>query len=199
MHACTLPHVHLPSLAFANPFFLLAIVLCKTPTDERPAVADYKVTKSAEMLESTNLVLKHLGIDPTKQGMKITLGGDLCCASGIGASAANCVSLARALSVAFDLGLTEEQVNEAAYEGEKGYHGTPSGIDNTASTYGGVLKFQRTEGAPIFETKRLASECRIVYATTGITASTTKVVGDIADRRAKEPEWYARACVCVLI
>lgn len=158
--------------------------------DERPAVNDYKVTKAAEMLESTNLVLKHLGVDPSKQGIKITLGGDLCCASGIGASAANCVSLARALSVAFGMNLTEEQVNEAAYEGEKGYHGTPSGIDNTASTYGGVLKFQRTEGAPIFENKRLASECRIVYATTGITASTTKVVGDIAQRRENEPEWY---------
>jgi mevalonate kinase len=32
-------------------------------------------------------------------------------------------------------------VNASAYEGEKGYHGTPSGIDNTSSTYGGVLKY----------------------------------------------------------
>ena len=38
------------------------------------------------------------------------------------------------------MGLTEEQINAAGYEGEKGYHGTPSGIDNTAACYGGVLK-----------------------------------------------------------
>ena len=67
------------------------------------------------------------------------------------------------------------QINAAGYEGEKGYHGTPSGIDNTAATFGGVLRFQRTEGAPIFITKQLAEPIRIVFASTGITSSTTKV------------------------
>jgi len=33
----------------------------------------------------------------------------------------------------------DERINEAAYEGERAYHGTPSGIDNTASTYGGLI------------------------------------------------------------
>ena len=63
--------------------------------------------------------------------------------------------------------LSEEQVNAAGYEGGKGYHGTPSGIDNTASTYGGVLRFQRTNGAPVFQIKHLGEPVRIVYASTG--------------------------------
>lgn len=70
--------------------------------------------------------------------------------SGIGASAANCVSLARALAHAQGKSATEEEINAAGYAGEKGYHGTPSGIDNTASTYGGVLKFQRTDSKYCF-------------------------------------------------
>eukprot|EP01047_Picozoa_sp_COSAG01_P080539 COSAG01_NODE_15705_length_1308_cov_1.287841_1_plen_191_part_00 len=80
----------------------------------------------------------------------------------------------------------------AGYEGEKGYHGTPSGIDNTASTYGGVLRFRRTAipGAPEFAVKRLSEGARIVYASTGITASTSEVVGDVARRREAEPEWF---------
>lgn len=160
--------------------------------DARPAVAGYKDTKRDEMLESTQLVLRHLGFDSQKRGITIRLGGDLCCVSGIGASAANCVALARALADALGQPLTDEQINAAAYEGEKGYHGTPSGIDNTASTYGGVLRFQRTAaGPPKFEPRVLAQPVRIVYASTGITASTTAVVGDVRKRRDEDPAWYA--------
>lgn len=54
--------------------------------DNRPAVPGYKVEKSEEMLEGTHLVLKHMGWDINKKGLKITLGGDLTCVSGIGVS-----------------------------------------------------------------------------------------------------------------
>ena len=91
--------------------------------DNRPAVVNYKDTKREEMVESTKLVLKHLGYDADKRAIKIRLGGDLCAVSGIGASAANCVSLARALAAAMGKTLTDEEINAAAYEGEKGYHG----------------------------------------------------------------------------
>lgn len=158
--------------------------------DNRPAIPGYKVEKAEEMLEGTHLVLKHLGWDVTKKGLKIKLGGDLTCVSGIGASAANVVSLARALSAAQGKSLTEEEINAAGFEGEKGYHGTPSGIDNTASTYGGVLKFQRTDGAPIFETKKLSKPAFIVYASTGITVSTSQVVGDVAAKKAADGAWF---------
>ena len=143
--------------------------------DNRPAIPGYKVAKKDEMLLATKFVLEHLKVDTDKRALKITLGGNLCCVSGIGASAAHCVSLARALNAALNLGLSEEQINATGYAGEKGYHGTPSGIDNTASTYGGVLKFQRTDGAPIFETQKIQSPGLIVYASTGITASTKEV------------------------
>lgn len=158
--------------------------------DNRPAVPGYKDEKAEEMLSGTNLVLQHMGWDVSKRGLKITLGGDLTCVSGIGASAAHCVSLARALAEAMGRTITEEEVNAAGFAGEKGYHGTPSGIDNTAATYGGVLKFQRTDGAPLFETERFASPAYIVYASTGITASTTKVVGDVAAKKAANEAWF---------
>lgn len=159
--------------------------------DNRPAVPGYKDEKAEEMLNATNMVLQHMGWDVAKRGIKITLAGDLTCASGIGASAAHCVSLARALAEAQGKSLTEEEINAAGFAGEKGYHGTPSGIDNTASTYGGVLRFQRTDGAPIFETKTFASPALIVYASTGITVSTTEVVGDVATKKAANEAWFA--------
>lgn len=158
--------------------------------DERPAVAGYKAEKKAEADEAINIVLKHLNVDPSKEGLKITFGGDLTAVSGIGASAAQVVSLSRAIGIAKQLRLTDDEVNTAGFEGEKGYHGTPSGIDNTAATFGGLLRFQRTDGAPIFTRKRLRAPIRIVYASTGITASTSTVVGDVRAKKEADPAWF---------
>jgi mevalonate kinase len=158
--------------------------------DNRPAVPGYKTKKKDEQDEATELVLKHLGFDSAKRGVKITMGGDLCCVSGIGASASSCIAIARAVSTAMGQNLSEEEINGAGYEGEKGYHGTPSGIDNTSACYGGILKFQRTEGDPTFEMQSLPQKCCIVYASTGITASTTEVVGDVRAKKEADPAWW---------
>mmetsp|Transcript_3264 Transcript_3264/g.4777 ORF Transcript_3264/g.4777 Transcript_3264/m.4777 type:complete len:347 (-) Transcript_3264:130-1170(-) len=158
--------------------------------DNRPAVPGYKVEKKEEADHAIDLVLKHFNLDPNERGMKLTFGGNLTCSSGIGASAAQVVSLARAIGGALPKELTEDEVNAAGYEGERGYHGTPSGIDNTAATFGGVLRFQRTDSDPIFLKKKLTEPIRIVYASTGITASTTKVVGDVRSKKEANPEWF---------
>lgn len=159
--------------------------------DNRPAVPKYKEQKYDEGMGAIYLTLNHLGVDVNKRGVKLTFGGDLCCASGIGASAAQVVSLARAVNLAEGRSMTEDEINAAGYEGEKGYHGTPSGIDNTAATFGGLLRFQRTDDAPIFDKKSLASPIRIVYASTGITASTTKVVGDVRAKKEADEAWFS--------
>ena len=99
--------------------------------DNRPAVPNYKVEKKEEADEAIGLVLKHLNLKPEEEGMKLTFGGNLVAVSGIGASAAQVVSLARAINMSTARGLSEDEINATGYEGEKGYHGTPSGIDNT--------------------------------------------------------------------
>jgi mevalonate kinase len=160
-------------------------------TDNRPAIPNYKTQKAEEGQHAVQLVLDHFGIDyKNKYRVELGFGGDLCCTSGIGASAAQVVSLARALSYELPRTLSEDEINAAGYEGEKGYHGTPSGIDNTAATFGGLLKFQRTESDPIFTKFQIAHPIRIVYASTGITASTTQVVGDVRDKKEADPEWF---------
>jgi mevalonate kinase len=160
--------------------------------DMRPAMPDYKEMKSEEQRQSIDNVLRYCGIDLSKGGIHIELGGDLVCASGVGASAASCVALARALNTEFSLGLNDDQINEAAYEGEKGYHGTPSGIDNTASTFGGLIWYVRNLGGgpPIFEKIRLKESMHLVIAATGITASTKEVVGDVRTKKEANPEWF---------
>ncbi|MFW9850057.1 MAG: mevalonate kinase [Candidatus Thorarchaeota archaeon] len=165
-----------------------------TLDDQRPEVAGYKDKKMDEQKTSINNVLKHLDVDLSTKGIHIELGGDLICASGFGASAASCVSLAEALNDEFNLGLDKAKINEAAYEGEKGYHGTPSGIDNTASTYGGLVWFVRDleGGHPTFKPITLDKSVNFIIASTGITASTTKVVGDVRAMKDADPKWFDR-------
>jgi mevalonate kinase len=160
--------------------------------DNRPAMPGYKEKKADEQKASINNIAKHLGLDTTKMGFHITLGGDLVCASGIGASAASCVAIARALNDEYSLGLDDNEINQAAYEGERGYHGTPSGLDNTASTFGGLVWFTRdlNGGPPSFERLRLDKSIHLIIASTGLTASTKEVVGDVRQKKDADPAWF---------
>ncbi|MEM4246404.1 MAG: mevalonate kinase [Candidatus Bathyarchaeia archaeon] len=160
--------------------------------DNRPETPGYKEGKKQEQKESVMNILRFCGTDPSRQGIRVTFGGDLVAASGIGASAASCVALARALNQEFRLGYVDERINEAAYEGEKGYHGTPSGIDNTVATYGGVIWFQRTPGQQraIIEKIRVREPIPIVIGNTGITSSTSEVISEVRRVRDKDPDRF---------
>ncbi len=70
---------------------------------------------------------------------------DIPTGSGLGSSAAAAVAIAKAASELYSKNLSLEQVNNIAYECEKLIHGTPSGGDNTASCYGGLIWFQKAQ------------------------------------------------------
>ncbi|MFX0074751.1 MAG: mevalonate kinase [Candidatus Hermodarchaeota archaeon] len=154
--------------------------------DNRPATPGYKDKKFDEAMQAIENVIEFMNVDVGCQKLKITFAGDLIAASGVGASAAQATSLARALNDQFTLMWDDEKINEAAYEGEKAYHGTPSGIDNTVSTYGGLIWFEKNlnGGKNKIEMVKSGKKIPLVIANTGITASTAEVVADV--RRLKE-------------
>ncbi len=162
-----------------------------TLDDLRPATPGYKKEKFEQQKDSIERILKAAGIDFTKNSIKITLGGDLVAASGIGASAASCTAIARALSEEFNLGLSDERINELAYEGERGYHGTPSGIDNTAATYGGLIWFVRGE-PNVMERIKIKRPVEVVMGNTGLVANTKAAVAGVRERKEKYPEKYGK-------
>jgi mevalonate kinase len=157
--------------------------------DRRLATPGYKEEKLEQQKESVERILKAAGIDMTKNRINITLEGDLVAASGIGASAASCVAIARALSDEFNLGFSDERINEIAYEGERAYHGAPSGVDNTAATYGGLIWFVR--GRPI-ELIKIKKPVEIVMGNTGVVTDTKVAVAGVRERKEKYPEKYAK-------
>ncbi|KKK43934.1 hypothetical protein LCGC14_1232010 [marine sediment metagenome] len=160
--------------------------------DQRPATPGYKKKKYKEAMQSIQNVLDYLKISTENQKLEISFSGDLIAASGVGASAAQCTSLSRALNETFNLNLNDEKINEAAYEGEKAYHGTPSGIDNTASTYGGLIWFVKNldGGKNTMDLLESPKKIPLVIANSGITASTTKVVADVRRLKEESPEKF---------
>ncbi|MFX1313601.1 MAG: mevalonate kinase [Promethearchaeota archaeon] len=165
-----------------------------TVDDQRPATPGYKKQKYNDAMQSIVNVIQYLNIDTENQKLEIIFAGDLIAASGVGASAAQCTSLARALNDTFNLNLDDEKINEAAYEGEKAYHGTPSGIDNTASTYGGLIWFIKnlSGGKNTMDLLQSPKKMPLVIGNTGITASTTEVVSDVRCQKEENPEKYKR-------
>jgi len=157
--------------------------------DLRPATPRYKEDKKDQQTDSLNRMIQKMGIDLSKQGVNIVLEGNLYAASGIGASAASCVAVARAFSEYYTMNLSDDQINDIAFEGEKGYHGTPSGVDNTASTYGGLIWFQKGE-PNVIEKIALSNPVEIVIGNTGKVANTQAAVAGVKERKEKNPKKY---------
>jgi len=185
-----------PAIVSAVPFETVATVERRAGDgwileDNRIEVPGYKEKKKEQQVRSIDRILEVMNIDVKKYPIKITFGGTLLAGSGVGASAASCVSLARALNAEFDLGYSIEEINRVAWQGEFPYHGIASGVDNTASTYGGLLLFQLLNGQQHFEKIRTPKSFEIVLANSGITANTA-LLDEITEQQKKEdPELFA--------
>jgi mevalonate kinase len=161
-----------------------------TLQDDRIEVPGYKEKKKEQQARSIDRILEVMKIDVKKNPIKITFGGTLLAGSGVGASAASCVSLARALNEEFRLGLPIEEINRIAWQGEFPYHGVASGVDNTASTYGGLLLFRLIDGKQHFEKIRTPRAFEIVLANSGITANTAALDEFIEKQKEADPELF---------
>ena len=161
-----------------------------TVKDERKGAKGYTKKKRAQQKESIERMLKTMGVGPEKASLEIWLGGNLPSFSGIGASAASSVAIARAIAEEFEIVLSDEEINEIAYEAEKAYAGTPSGIDNTAATYGGLIWFKRNlSGGPnAIEKLSIREPVEIIIGNTGIVADTKEMVAGVAARKKRNPE-----------
>jgi mevalonate kinase len=108
-------------------------------------------------------------------------------ASGLGSGAAVSVAILRALSAYLGQPLSDEQVNGLAFEAEKLYHGTPSGIDNTVVTYARPVYFVKGQSIKTF---RVGASFTMVIGDTGISAPTKESVGALRRLREKDtPRW----------
>lgn len=128
---------------------------------------------------SAKLAREHAGVEGP---LEIRISSELPPASGMGSSAAVSVATAAAV-LALGGALKRELVSSIAYEAEKIVHGKPSGIDNTISTYGGAILYERRRGFT-----RIGANLRgakIVLADTGIPRPTGDLVRKVRELKAR--------------
>ncbi|XP_004520593.1 mevalonate kinase [Ceratitis capitata] len=102
-----------------------------------------------------------------KTGFKVHIDSEINIGSGLGSSAAFGATLAAAFLIItghFDEKTYTKLENKAlisqwAFELERIMHGTPSGVDNTVVTYGGMLRFVKGQG---FQTIKIQKPLNIM-------------------------------------
>ncbi|KAK6118574.1 hypothetical protein DH2020_047687 [Rehmannia glutinosa] len=123
---------------------------------------------------------------------KVIVTSELPLGSGLGSSAAFCVALSAALLALSDSAKLDfshqgwqmfgdnelELVNKWAFEGEKIIHGKPSGIDNTVSTYGNMIKFRSGELTRIKTNMPL----KMLITNTKVGRNTKALVASVSER-----------------
>jgi len=159
--------------------------------DNRIEVPGYKEKKKDQQVESINRIIDVMKIDVKKNPIRITYGGTLLAGSGGGASAASCVSLARALNEEFNLRLSIDEINHVGWEGEFAYHGTPSGVDNTASCYGGLMLYKLKSGQKIIEKVQVTRPIEVVLGNSGVTVDTSALGGPVEREKERDPALFS--------
>lgn len=133
--------------------------------------------------------MEHLGVD---SGLNLIIRSEIPIAVGLGSSAAISVSTVAAVGALLGGDLSKEEICSIAFEGERVVHGTPSGVDNNISTYGGVLRYEKgvgferfeVEGVPPFvigNTRRKRSTRRMVEMVRALRDRNPGVVDNIID------------------
>lgn len=143
--------------------------------------------KEAEaMLEPIYLASKAvLGEQEQESGFRIIVKSEIPVAAGLGSSAAVAVATVAAVAKVLEIDLSREEISKLSYSAEEYVHGKPSGIDQTISTFGGVITYRRTQG---FTPIEISTPIPLVIGDTGQKRSTGRLVSLVRDRRERYPE-----------
>jgi mevalonate kinase len=119
------------------------------------------------------LAMKNLGIN---QGFSITIDSKVPTGAGLGSSASRAAATTKAIAELFEKELSLEEINHIAFQQEKTIHGTPSGGDNYACCFGGLVWFKKDQ--PKNQIKSLKEEIpykleNFVFVYTGPPQKTT--------------------------
>jgi len=148
---------------------------------------NFDAADSGGLNAAVALIARELGVDTG--GVSIHVNSRLPRAMGLGSSAAIAVSIIRAFVDEFELDINDERVNTIAFQCEKLAHGTPSGVDNTISTFARPMLFRRAESLEVSPIE-LDESPPIVIACGNSTGLTVEQVAGVRARRDENEQRY---------
>lgn len=121
--------------------------------------------------------------------VSVQIQSDLPLSMGLGSSGALAVAVSRVLLEAKAGGRVKDALVEAlAFEMEKEFHGTPSGVDHTTSARGTLVLFKRGKAVEVKAPKPV----KVLIALVGPRKSTKTTVGALRERQKQWPARYRR-------
>jgi len=109
-------------------------------------------------------------------GFNIEIDSKIPVAVGLGSSAATAVSTIAAVAESLEAKLRRDEICDLAFVPERRIHEKPSGIDQTTSTYGGVILYKPSKG---FASIPMRQELPIVVGNSGKARSTGEQVAKV--------------------
>lgn len=149
-----------------------------------------------------NRIMRSENIKSINKAFDVKIDSDMSIGAGVGSSASYGVCLASGFYIlsqiingkldecqlkefSFDNSdIIRERVSQWAFDSEVIMHEKPSGIDNTICTYGQLIKFSRGQTPEPIKT---SGKVDILLVDTGVSRSTSHVVGRVANFRNKYP------------
>ena len=120
-------------------------------------------------------LMKRYGFKPVRITGKTNVKKNL----GSGSSAFSAIALS--LSKYLGKEISKKEISDLAYEGDIVAHGgTPSGIDNSAVTYGGYISYRKSEGIKKLD---INFELPLIFVDSGEPSRTVETVPYIRDQR----------------
>jgi len=99
-----------------------------------------KKDKVSPLKAMVGKILVSLDID---SGVSIKIASDVPLGSGLGSSASLSVAMIKAIAELYGKDISQDEINNIAFEIEKLMHGAPSGGDNSTCCFGGLVWFQK--------------------------------------------------------
>ena len=122
-----------------------------------------------------DILMNELNLQAIPSGI-LRIESEIPVASGLGSGAASTIAMIRAFTEAFNMSLDDQKISDIAFEIEKVYHGTPSGLDNTVITYAKPVFF--VKGKP-FEFLTIPVKLPLLVVNSGVQSKSIEVVNDV--------------------
>jgi mevalonate kinase len=133
--------------------------------------------------------LSTLGLSLGEVRLAVHIRSSIPVASGMGSGAAVATAIVRALAEHLGRPLDANTVSSLAYETERIYHGTPSGIDNTVVAFEQPVYFRRGDPITVLD---VGHAFWLVIADSGVPSLTRQTVADVRARWECCPATYER-------
>ncbi|MBK9069812.1 MAG: mevalonate kinase [Myxococcales bacterium] len=138
----------------------------------------------AAVIDATRAIIAAFGWT----GATVTGDASVPAGAGLGSSAAYCVALARACAAHDRVEFVPDEIIAIASRGEASFHGTPSGVDVAAATYGQLGTFRKGEGfrplAAMAANGAATMVPPLVVGMSGIARATATMIERVAARAA---------------